>query len=107
MAAELFKALQGHEVVVAAIVAFLVTAFMILTGRKGGQHVNPGIKKDQPKVVDSFTMKDIEDLMKKDKNGVVAICRCWRSKNFPLCDGSHTAFNKTCGDNVGPAVLKK
>jgi hypothetical protein len=50
---------------------------------------------------------DIEDLMKKDKNGVVAICRCWRSKNFPLCDGSHTAFNKTCGDNVGPAVLKK
>jgi hypothetical protein len=46
MAAELFKALQGHEVVVAAIVAFLVTAFMILTGRKGGQHVNPGEYRD-------------------------------------------------------------
>ena len=50
---------------------------------------------------------DIEDLMKKDKNGVVAMCRCWRSKTFPLCDGSHTEHNKKCGDNVGPLVLKK
>ena len=52
------------------------------------------------------TTTDIEDLIKKDKNGVVALCRCWRSKTFPLCDGTHTTFNKTCGENVGPCVIK-
>lgn len=100
MALELFKALEGHEAVVAVVVAFLVTAFMIVTGRKG-MAVNPSIKKSEPKVVDSFTLTDLEDLVKKDKNGTVALCRCWRSKNFPLCDGTHNAFNKECGENVG------
>ncbi|GAB5036161.1 cdgsh iron-sulfur domain-containing protein 1 [Nannochloropsis oceanica] len=107
MASELYKALEGHEMVIAAVLALLATVFMIFKDKKVTMHVNPSIKKDQPKVVDAFTVKDIEDMMKKDKNGVVAMCRCWRSKTFPLCDGSHTEHNKRCGDNVGPVVLKK
>lgn len=42
MASELYKALEGHEMVVAAVLAFLVTLYMILTGKKATQHVNPG-----------------------------------------------------------------
>ena len=42
MAAELFKTLEGHEMVVAAVVAFMVTAYMIVTGRNGHVVVNPG-----------------------------------------------------------------
>ncbi|KAK4537257.1 hypothetical protein CDCA_CDCA11G3282 [Cyanidium caldarium] len=33
-------------------------------------------------------------------------CRCWHSKQFPQCDGSHNAYNKATGDHVGPLVLK-
>ena len=35
----------------------------------------------------------------------VAICRCWKSSKFPLCDGAHNAHNKACGDAVGPAIV--
>lgn len=60
--------------------------------------INPNIKKNVEKVVDSFDLEDIGDK--------VAFCRCWRSKNFPYCDGSHTPHNKETGDNVGPLCLK-
>lgn len=42
MASELYKALEGHEMVIAAVLAFLVTLFMITKGGKTTQHVNPG-----------------------------------------------------------------
>lgn len=61
--------------------------------------VNPIIKKNEAKVVDSV---DIEDITEK-----AVFCRCWRSKNWPYCDGSHGAHNKETGDNVGPLVVKK
>jgi CDGSH-type Zn-finger protein len=32
---------------------------------------------------------------------VIALCRCWRSDRFPLCDGSH----KEKQDNKGPAII--
>ncbi|OGT47275.1 MAG: hypothetical protein A3F17_08440 [Gammaproteobacteria bacterium RIFCSPHIGHO2_12_FULL_41_15] len=35
----------------------------------------------------------------------IALCRCWQSKTFPYCDGSHRAHNEICGDRVGPAVI--
>ena len=32
-------------------------------------------------------------------------CRCWHSKTFPLCDGTHMKHNKATGDNVGPLIV--
>ncbi|XP_062567493.1 CDGSH iron-sulfur domain-containing protein 2 homolog A-like [Saccostrea cucullata] len=61
--------------------------------------VNLKIQKETAKVVN---MVDIEDLGEK-----VTYCRCWRSKKFPLCDGSHNKHNEETGDNVGPLVLKR
>lgn len=64
-----------------------------------GTAVNLNINKDNPKVVDTF---DVEDLGKKS-----VFCRCWRSKKFPYCDGSHAEHNKSSNDNVGPLIIQK
>ncbi|KAK7491877.1 hypothetical protein BaRGS_00016896 [Batillaria attramentaria] len=61
--------------------------------------VNMKIQKESAKVVN---MVDIEDLGDK-----ISYCRCWRSKKFPLCDGSHNKHNEETGDNVGPLVLQR
>ncbi|CAK9824275.1 CDGSH iron-sulfur domain-containing protein 2 homolog [Anthophora retusa] len=61
--------------------------------------VNLTIKKDVNKVVDSV---DIEDITDK-----AAFCRCWRSQNWPYCDGSHGRHNEEVNDNVGPLVITK
>ncbi|CAH0552780.1 unnamed protein product [Brassicogethes aeneus] len=61
--------------------------------------VNASILKSNPKVVDTI---DVEDIAEK-----AAFCRCWKSKNWPYCDGSHANHNKETGDNVGPVVIKK
>jgi CDGSH-type Zn-finger protein len=34
-----------------------------------------------------------------------AVCRCWKSKKHPLCDGSHGAYNKETGSSIGPLVV--
>lgn len=60
--------------------------------------INPSIRKAEAKVVDAFDIEDIQDK--------AAFCRCWRSKKFPYCDGSHGAHNSETGDNVGPVVVK-
>ncbi len=31
----------------------------------------------------------------------VALCRCWHSKDFPLCDGSHKEH-----EGRGPAIVE-
>lgn len=64
-----------------------------------GSQINLDIKKDEPKLVDTY---DVEDLGNKS-----VFCRCWRSKKFPYCDGSHAAHNKETGDNVGPLIVQK
>lgn len=38
--------------------------------------------------------------------GAIALCRCFASSKFPLCDGSHNKHNADNGDNAGPLVLK-
>ncbi len=37
----------------------------------------------------------------------VSLCRCWKSKRFPYCDGAHRKHNEETGDHVGPVVIKK
>ncbi|EDW16215.1 CDGSH iron-sulfur domain-containing protein 2 homolog [Drosophila mojavensis] len=60
---------------------------------------NDNIRKHEAKVVD---MIDIENIADK-----AAFCRCWKTKNWPYCDGSHGEHNKNTGDNVGPVVIKR
>ncbi|XP_037694200.1 CDGSH iron-sulfur domain-containing protein 1-like [Choloepus didactylus] len=61
--------------------------------------VNLHIQKDNPKVVNAFDMEDLGDK--------AVYCHCWRSKKFPLCDGSHTKHNEETGGNMGPLIIKK
>ncbi|CAN6466488.1 unnamed protein product [Victoria cruziana] len=68
--------------------------------RAEAQGINPEIRKNEEKVVDSVQVSDLS-------KPVTAYCRCWRSGTFPLCDGSHMKHNKAAGDNVGPLLLKK
>jgi CDGSH iron-sulfur domain-containing protein 2 len=42
----------------------------------------------------------------EDKKSM-AFCRCWKSKNFPMCDGSHRKYNEENNDKVGPIVVSK
>ncbi|XP_015261256.1 PREDICTED: CDGSH iron-sulfur domain-containing protein 2 [Gekko japonicus] len=62
--------------------------------------INLKIQKENPKVVNEI---NIEDLC----HTKAVYCRCWRSKTFPVCDGSHNKHNESTGDNVGPLILKK
>ncbi|XP_031498221.1 CDGSH iron-sulfur domain-containing protein NEET [Nymphaea colorata] len=68
--------------------------------RAEAQGINPEIRKNEEKVVDSVQVSELS-------KPVTAYCRCWRSGTFPLCDGTHVKHNKATGDNVGPLLLKK
>ncbi|XP_011498081.1 PREDICTED: CDGSH iron-sulfur domain-containing protein 2 homolog [Ceratosolen solmsi marchali] len=68
--------------------------------RKGNcKRVNSKIKLLNNKVVDVL---DIENITEN-----VAFCRCWKTKNWPYCDGSHAGHNSKCNDNLGPLVINK
>ncbi|KAM4621750.1 CDGSH iron-sulfur domain-containing protein 1 [Polymixia lowei] len=84
--------------VMAAAGGFLLSRYLNGRSCKKGQ-VNTCISKDSPKVVHSFDMEDISTK--------AVYCRCWKSKKFPYCDGSHTKHNEETGDNVGPLIIKK
>mmetsp|Transcript_32408 Transcript_32408/g.58868 ORF Transcript_32408/g.58868 Transcript_32408/m.58868 type:complete len:97 (+) Transcript_32408:75-365(+) len=68
--------------------------------KEGGCRINRLVKLDEGKVVDFVAAKDLSQPK-------VAFCRCWLSKTFPHCDGSHAKHNKDNGDNVGPLVITK
>ncbi|XP_015606517.1 CDGSH iron-sulfur domain-containing protein 2 homolog [Cephus cinctus] len=61
--------------------------------------INSKIQKHSNKVVDTI---DVEDITEK-----AVFCRCWKSENWPYCDGSHGTHNKENCDNVGPLVVTK
>mmetsp|Transcript_14766 Transcript_14766/g.24023 ORF Transcript_14766/g.24023 Transcript_14766/m.24023 type:complete len:112 (-) Transcript_14766:2660-2995(-) len=80
---------------VGVFVALLCIAY--LRKKQDGQ-VNHCVDKSSPKVVN---VCDIEDADK------IVLCRCWKSKKFPYCDGAHVKHNEQTGDNVGPVIVKK
>ncbi|XP_064643534.1 CDGSH iron-sulfur domain-containing protein 2 homolog isoform X2 [Lineus longissimus] len=103
----LFSNLQGKDWVALVPLVGTISFLIFVTARafapgcsdKKAACVNPDIKKNIEKVADTV---DIEDIGEK-----AAFCRCWRSKKFPYCDGSHNQHNKNCCDNVGPLIIKK
>lgn len=65
----------------------------LLFAPKGGSgQINLEIQKNEPKVATMCPLKDIEDTVSKSDKGVVAFCRCWKSKKFPYCDVSALSF---------------
>jgi len=82
----------------AGIVYMSYLAFCPESRPKPKNHVNHKICKQESKVVNSV---DIEDIADK-----AAFCRCWKSNNWPYCDGSHGKHNIDTGDNVGPLIVK-
>jgi len=39
------------------------------------------------------------------QEGRIAVCRCWKSKKMPRCDGSHNEHNKLTGEGLGPCIV--
>ena len=78
------------------IIWFTLSIFLKSSKKITGQ-INPSIKKEEAKVVDTVNAEDIK--------GKAVMCRCWRSKTFPACDGAHVQHNKETGDNVGPLIV--
>mmetsp|Transcript_13066 Transcript_13066/g.36760 ORF Transcript_13066/g.36760 Transcript_13066/m.36760 type:complete len:511 (+) Transcript_13066:286-1818(+) len=87
----------------------LVNKLISAATSKGGRANHAGVASTAPPDNPSrrVDVLDIEEVAKKvNEGGVVSICRCYHSKKFPLCDGSHMKHNETTGDNVAPAVIK-
>ncbi|XP_038620584.1 CDGSH iron-sulfur domain-containing protein 2-like [Tachyglossus aculeatus] len=84
-----------------ALVSYLaVHPFLPKKKQQKDSLINLKIQKENPKVVNEI---NIENLCLTK----AAYCRCWRSKLFPACDGSHNKHNELMGDNVDPLILKK
>ena len=91
-----------HKVIaLAPVFIFLVVHVfcvqMLLCGTGGSGKINRKVDLSSPKVA------SMVDNSKEKK----VYCRCWKSKTFPLCDGSHNEHNAKTGDNVGPLIVKK
>lgn len=95
---EKIEMLLKEPVVLAAILIPIIIVFItqIATQKasvadatessKSKRVVNLSIKKSEAKVVDKVDCGEIENLA-EFSNGKLVMCRCWRSKTFPYCDG--------------------
>ena len=83
------------------------SALASLLAPKTKQLVNHAFEKDKDKVVHKCPLPEIEEMLDASGKPVVAMCRCWKSKKMPYCDGSHAKHNKETGDNCGPLLLAK
>uniref|UniRef100_A0A0B7B2E9 CDGSH iron-sulfur domain-containing protein 2 homologue n=1 Tax=Arion vulgaris TaxID=1028688 RepID=A0A0B7B2E9_9EUPU len=94
-----FLALAPFVLIV--LVIFYSLAKTLLFGRRKVRKpkINEFVQKEESKVVTQLDIEDIGDN--------IALCRCWRSKKFPLCDGSHNQHNAETRDNVGPLLLRR
>ncbi|KAL7674568.1 hypothetical protein ACOME3_000845 [Neoechinorhynchus agilis] len=71
------------------------------------RRINETIDVQKDKVVHSQSIDDLTNRMEQNRSDKVVLCRCWKSKKFPYCDGSHAKWNKETGDNVGPIIVTK
>uniref|UniRef100_A0A8C6G2I1 CDGSH iron-sulfur domain-containing protein 2 n=1 Tax=Moschus moschiferus TaxID=68415 RepID=A0A8C6G2I1_MOSMO len=62
--------------------------------------INLQIQKENPKVVNEIIIEDF--CLPK-----AAYCRCWRSKTFLACDGSHSKHSELTGSDMCSRILKK
>jgi CDGSH-type Zn-finger protein len=99
---EFVKAKFNNADFLTGLILGLCVIFLMPNPTKEGR-VNTKIKLDCEKCVDSVDVEivDIEDI-----NAKKSMCRCWKSKKFPYCDGAHVKHNKETGDNVGPLIIK-
>ena len=76
------------------LAAGLVVAVVFTTLLSPKAKINTMIDLNKKKSVHSVNIQEIEDA----DGPLIAMCRCWKSKKFPYCDGSHNALNES-GDN--------
>ncbi|CAM9158338.1 unnamed protein product [Heterosigma akashiwo] len=92
------KVIMSIAAICVSMAIMMATAF-----KKPPALVNLTIQKDNPKVVDKVSSEDIK---KAAKDGKLVMCRCWKSKKFPYCDGAHAKHNTETGDNTGPLIIE-
>ena len=102
---EKIEMLLKEPVVLAAIIIPLIIIFITqitmqktsivdtVQTNKNKRVVNLSIKKSEAKVVDKVDCGEIENLA-EFRNGKLTMCRCWRSKTFPYCDGKSLPFEE-------------
>ena len=83
-----FSTLDPISIAVGVGIGLILAFLFSLKGASSRQEINHDIQKNEPKVATMCPLKDIEDTVSKSDKGVVAFCRCWKSKKFPYCDVS-------------------